>query len=86
MQTFISNVQLEISIDSVHRALKILQHLNLNDQKFFGWVKNKLKMRWEIMNQIFQGQNNFIQHTKTGFYFFIFLFLYFYFYLFFKLF
>ena len=86
MQTFISNVQLEMSIDSVHRALKILQHLNLNDQKFFGWVKNKLKMRWEIMNQIFQGQNNFIQHTKTGFYFFIFLFLYFYFYLFFKLF
>eukprot|EP01084_Bolivina_argentea_P020042 37312_1 len=67
MRMYVVRSVLGISIESIRRAWDILNYIEgQNGDEFFEFVRKRMKERWEIFNNIFEGQNNFVQHARIG--------------------
>eukprot|EP01084_Bolivina_argentea_P100042 179715_1 len=57
---------MQISIESLRRAYHILSYIEKNGDDFFDFIRQRLKERWQIFQNILSDQNNYILRGKVG--------------------
>ena len=66
MREYIYDSIFGVPIETLFRAWNIFSYIEKNGDDFFDYVRQKMKQRWQIFNNILEGQNNFIQHSRVG--------------------
>jgi len=51
---------------TLSRAIKILEYINNNGDKFFKFMKDNLNQRWNRLENLFNKQDNYIIQSKRG--------------------
>src|SRR5689334_22185274 len=67
VEFYISTVQMEISVDAIHRSYQIVKHLNtFGMSRFFPYIKKKMDERWTELLKAMEGNTRFEILSLTG--------------------
>lgn len=67
MGQYIGNQHLHVSVDSIHRAVSIINTITESPDQFFGWVRSKMMQRWQMFDDfVARSQGHFTQLGRVG--------------------